>query len=84
MGHPPAFWRGTFDCGGPPLELAIPLTLGASCAFMLPIATPPNAVVFSASYIRMSDMVRAGFWINVISVVFIVLYCLWAVPLFFG
>jgi len=69
--------------GGAPLELAIPLTLGASCAFMLPIATPPNAVVFSASFIRISDMVRAGFWINAISVVFIVLYCLWAVPLFF-
>lgn len=69
--------------GGAPLELAIPLTFGASCAFMLPIATPPNAIVFSASYIRVSDMVRAGFWLNVISVVLISLFSYFVVPLFF-
>lgn len=69
--------------GGEALELAIPLTLGASCAFMLPIATPPNAIVFSGSYIRVGDMMRAGFWLNLVSILLIVAYCYWMVPLFF-
>lgn len=51
-----------------PLYLAIPVTLAASCAFMMPISTPPNAVVFSSGHIRMFDMVKAGFFLNLISV----------------
>lgn len=45
------------------LLLAIPLT--ASCAFMLPIATPPNAIIFSTEKITIKDMAKAGFWLNI-------------------
>ncbi|MCZ2444253.1 MAG: DASS family sodium-coupled anion symporter [Flavobacteriales bacterium] len=50
-----------------PLLLTVPVTLGASCAFMLPMGTPPNAVVFSSGYIRIAQMVKTGFWLNLIS-----------------
>ena len=48
-------------------QLAIPLTVGASCAFMLPMATPPNAIVFASGKIRIPDMARAGFSMNVLA-----------------
>lgn len=56
----------------PPLALAIPAVLAASCAFMLPVATPPNAIVFASGHITIPQMVRAGFWLNVIGIVVIV------------
>lgn len=59
-----------------PYALMIAATLSASCAFMLPVATPPNAVVFSTGYIKISQMVRAGFFLNMISVIVIV-FALW-------
>ncbi|MBI9091078.1 MAG: SLC13/DASS family transporter [Desulfobacterium sp.] len=54
-----------------PLMLLIPATLSASCAFMMPIATPPNAIVFSSGRIRMFDMVKAGILINFIGILVI-------------
>lgn len=54
-----------------PLFLVIPATIAASCAFMLPIATPPNAVIFGSGKIKISDMVRAGFLLNIISMLII-------------
>jgi solute carrier family 13 (sodium-dependent dicarboxylate transporter), member 2/3/5 len=56
-----------------PILLAMPVTLAASIGFMFPIATPPNAIVFSSGYIRMKDMVRAGLLLDIISV-FIILF----------
>lgn len=50
-----------------PILLAMPVTFGASIAFMFPIATPPNAIVFSSGYIRVKDMVRAGILLNIVS-----------------
>jgi sodium-dependent dicarboxylate transporter 2/3/5 len=54
-----------------PILLGLPVTLGASIALMSPIATPPNAIVFSSGYIRIQDMVKAGALLNVISIIII-------------
>ena len=54
-----------------PLLLMIPATLSASCAFMLPIATPPNAIVFGSGQLEMRQMIRAGILLNLIGVVLI-------------
>ncbi len=51
-----------------PYELMIPATLGASCAFMMPVATPPNAIVFSSGYVTIPEMCRAGFALNLVSI----------------
>jgi sodium-dependent dicarboxylate transporter 2/3/5 len=54
-----------------PLLLMLPATLSASCAFMLPIATPPNAIVFGSGEVEMKHMVRAGILLNLVGVVLI-------------
>lgn len=65
-----------------PLSLAVPAAVAASCAFMLPVATPPNAIVFGSGKVEISQMVRAGFALNLIGVVLItVLTYSLAVPL---
>jgi sodium-dependent dicarboxylate transporter 2/3/5 len=51
-----------------PLLLMIPATLAASCAFMMPVATPPNAIIFGSGRIRIIEMARIGFFINIIGV----------------
>ncbi len=67
-----------------PVLLALPVTLAASIGFMFPIATPPNAIVFSSGYIRMKDMVRAGFLLNIISILIIWLASITLVTWIFG
>jgi sodium-dependent dicarboxylate transporter 2/3/5 len=57
--------------GENPLLLMIPATLSASCAFMMPVATPPNAIVFGSGRIRIGDMVKTGFFINIVGVIVI-------------
>jgi len=52
-----------------PEMLIIPATIAASCAFMMPVATPPNAIVFGSGYITIPQMARAGLWLNLIGVV---------------
>jgi sodium-dependent dicarboxylate transporter 2/3/5 len=54
-----------------PLLFVIGATLASSCAFMLPMATPPNAIVFASGYIRISQMVRVGVVMNIVSILFI-------------
>lgn len=54
-----------------PLLLMIPATLSASCAFMMPVATPPNAIVFGSGRVKIGEMVKAGFLLNCIGVVVI-------------
>lgn len=56
-----------------PLYFAFPATLASSCAFMLPMATPPNAIVFSTGRLTVWNMVTAGFWLNLVSLVIILL-----------
>jgi sodium-dependent dicarboxylate transporter 2/3/5 len=58
-----------------PLLLGIPMTLGASCASMLPMGTPPNAIVFASGYIKIKDMIKAGFVLNIICIILITLFC---------
>jgi sodium-dependent dicarboxylate transporter 2/3/5 len=54
-----------------PLLLMVPATLSASCAFMLPVATPPNAIVFGSGKIAIGNMVRAGLLLNLIGILLI-------------
>ena len=56
-----------------PRLLMLPATVSASCAFMLPIGTPPNAIVFSSGVLTMSDMARRGFVLNLVGVIFMTL-----------
>lgn len=65
------------------LQLAIPLTIGASCAFMFPISTPPNAIVFSSGYINMNQMARVGIILNITCILIITLYSYFFQDLFF-
>ena len=51
-----------------PLIFVIPTTIAASCAFMLPIATPPNAVIFGSGKVKINNMIKAGFSLNIISI----------------
>lgn len=55
--------------GVPAPLFAVPAALAASCAFMMPVATPPNAIVFSSGHVRIGDMIRTGFALNLIGVV---------------
>jgi sodium-dependent dicarboxylate transporter 2/3/5 len=64
-----------------PLMLGIPMTLGASCASMLPMGTPPNAIVFASGHIKMKDMIRSGFVLNIISIIIITLFCYFIQPM---
>ncbi|HVG11762.1 MAG TPA: DASS family sodium-coupled anion symporter, partial [Flavisolibacter sp.] len=64
-----------------PLMLGIPMTLAASCASMLPMGTPPNAIAFSSGYIKLKDMTRVGFIMNLVSVALITLFCWLLLPL---
>jgi solute carrier family 13 (sodium-dependent dicarboxylate transporter), member 2/3/5 len=67
-----------------PMTLAIPAALAASCAFALPVATPPNAIVFGSGHVTIPQMVRAGVVLNVIGSALIVITAMTLVPLVFG
>jgi sodium-dependent dicarboxylate transporter 2/3/5 len=67
-----------------PLTLAVPAVLAASCAFMLPVATPPNAVVYGSGLITVPQMIRAGLVLNLLGVVVIALLAPILVPLVAG
>jgi sodium-dependent dicarboxylate transporter 2/3/5 len=54
-----------------PLLLIVPATLSASCAFMMPVATPPNAIVFSSGWIEIKQMARVGFFLNLLGILLV-------------
>ena len=58
-----------------PIYFVIPTTIASSCAFMLPIATPPNAVIFGSGKISINDMIRPGIFLNIVSVVVVTALC---------
>ncbi|GAB2190779.1 DASS family sodium-coupled anion symporter [Sessilibacter sp. MAH1] len=70
--------------GYSPLALAIPAALAASMAFMMPVATPPNAIVFSYEGLRIKDMMKAGLWINLVSIFIIYIAIITLAPTIFG
>ena len=63
-----------------PLIIMISATIAASCAFMLPVATPPNAVVFGSGYLKIKDMIRTGLLMNLISIIIVSLYICFVLP----
>ncbi len=67
-----------------PLLLGIPMTLAASCAGMLPMGTPPNAIVFASNHIKMKDMIKVGFVMNMLAILLIYLFVVNFVPLIFS
>ena len=67
-----------------PYLLLVGTTLAASCAFMLPVATPPNAVVFGSRLLKISDMVKAGIMINIFSIILILIMVYFGIPLIWG
>lgn len=63
-----------------PYMLGIPMTLAASCASMMPMGTPPNAIVFSTGHLKLNEMMKAGLVMNLISIILIILSGLFLVP----
>ena len=63
-----------------PFVLMVGAAVAASCAFMLPVATPPNAVVFGSGYLRIPDMVNKGFFMNIISIILLTLFVYFVLP----
>ena len=64
--------------------LLVGATVAASCAFMLPVATPPNAVVFGSKILNIDDMIKKGFWMNLISIFILTAAVYWILPLIWG
>ncbi len=67
----------------PIIYLLIPVTMASSCAFMLPMATPPNAIVFASGYIKVHEMARVGFILNITSVALLVILFQFIIPFIF-
>jgi len=67
-----------------PLMLMLPATFAASMAFMLPVATPPNAIIFSSNRLKIRDMARTGLMLNIVGIIVISLWTYFFAPSFFG
>jgi len=70
--------------GENPFLLAIPTVLGASCAFMLPVATPPNAIVYGSGKITIPEMSKAGLWLNIMFILLLTIFSLTLISWVFG
>jgi len=67
----------------PLLEMCIPVAMASSCAFMLPMATPPNAIVFASGYLKVYQMARVGFILNVLSILLLLIFTKLIIPFVF-
>src|SRR5699024_12633234 len=67
-----------------PYSVMVAAAVSASCAFMLPVATPPNAVVFGSGYLRIPDMAKAGLLLNIIGTIIITIAVYYLLPLVWG
>lgn len=79
----PIVGQMSINMGKSPLFLMIPTTVAASCAYMLPVATPPNAIVFGSGFVTIRDMARTGFLLSLIGVVLVTLWNLTWGPVVF-
>ncbi|KAA9394882.1 anion transporter [Kocuria coralli] len=70
--------------GVDPITLLIPAALAATCAFMLPVGTPPNAIVFASGHVKITEMVRGGVVLNVVGIVLITIFTVLLGPWAFG
>ncbi len=80
----PVFGALSIASGADPALIAVPVGMAASCAFMLPVATPPNAVVFASGRVTVAQMIRAGFALDIIAIPVITLMMLVLAPLVLG
>ena len=80
----PIFGAVAVGLGLDPLFMTIAVTLAVCSAYMLPVATPSNAVAFGSGEVSIKQMVRAGVWLNALSLVLIMLVMYTLVPLLFG
>ncbi|MEU2941158.1 SLC13 family permease [Nocardiopsis alba] len=67
-----------------PYALMVPCAMAANCAFMLPVGTPPNAIMFGTGRVTIMEMVRTGFWLNLFALALIVVGTLFLLPLLWG
>ncbi|MEM6326617.1 MAG: SLC13 family permease [Bacteroidota bacterium] len=70
--------------GAAPTLLLVPATVAASCAFMLPVATPANAIAYGSGHVSIGEMARAGVWLNLTFAVIVTLFAVLVLPLLTG
>ena len=79
----PVFGAVAVAVGVTPEVLTVPVVLAASCAFMLPVATPPNAIVYGANKFKIVDMMRAGFLINIAGIIVVTVFAYYFAKIIF-
>ena len=79
----PVFGAVAIGIGILPVSLTVPVCLAASCAFMLPVATPPNAIVYGSGKFTIATMMKAGFLLNIIGIIVVTLFAYFIAPMVF-
>ena len=79
----PVFGAVAIGIGILPVSLTVPVCLAASCAFMLPVATPPNAIVYGSGKFTIATMMKAGFFLNLIGILAVTLFAYYVAPMVF-
>lgn len=79
----PVFGAVAIGIGVLPVSLTVPVCLAASCAFMLPVATPPNAIVYGSGKFTIATMMKAGFFLNLIGILVVTLFAYYVAPMVF-
>lgn len=67
-----------------PFALMIPCAMASNCAFMLPVGTPPNAIIFGTGKLKIIEMVKSGFWVNIVGTIIIIAAVYFLVPIVWG